>query len=99
MALPGAGFLHWFNLGAACYWADLRARAKEAYETALKLEEATPASGRADPVRLAEIAASHAVLALLTDGLVQQEHRSRALKLLALVGPQARTARLLSRWR
>ena len=48
VALPGASFLHWFNLGAACYWApDLRARAKEAYETALKLgEPARPASGR-----------------------------------------------------
>ena len=51
VALPGAAFLHWFNLGAACYWApDLRARAKEAYETAVKLgEQATSASGRADP--------------------------------------------------
>ena len=48
VALPGATFLHWFNLGAACYWApDLRARAKEAYETALKLGEPArpPAAG------------------------------------------------------
>ena len=97
VALPGAAFVHWFNLGAACYWApDLRARAKEAYETALKLGEPTPTSGRADSGLLAELAASHAVLALLTDGLERQEHRSRAFKLLALVGPHARDARVLS---
>ena len=30
VTLPGAAFLHWFNLGAACYWADFRTRAKEA---------------------------------------------------------------------
>ena len=39
VALPGASFLHWFNLGAACYWAPDRGRAKEAYETAVKLGE------------------------------------------------------------
>ena len=74
VALPGAAFLHWFNLGAACYWApELRARAKEAYETALKVgQPAQPASGRSDPVRLAELASSHAVLALLTEGSEQR---------------------------
>ena len=36
------------------------------------------------------------MLALLTDGSEQQEHRSRALKLLALIDPQARNARVLS---
>ena len=25
VALPGAAFLHWFNLGAACYWAPTSA--------------------------------------------------------------------------
>jgi Tfp pilus assembly protein PilF len=98
VALPGATFLHWFNLGAACYWVpDLRARAKEAYATTLKLgEPASPASGRADPVLVANLADSHAVLALLTDGSEQQEHRSRALHLLALVGPLARDANVLA---
>jgi len=97
-ALPGAAFLHWFNLGAARYWTpDLRARAKEAYENALKLgEPASSASGRTDPGLQAELASSHAVLALLTDGLEKQAHRGRALTLLELVGPQARDARVLS---
>ncbi len=47
VALPGATFLHWFNLGAACYWApDLRGRAKEAYATAIKLGEQARATAR-----------------------------------------------------
>ncbi len=70
VALPGATHVHWFNLGAACYWApDLRARAKEAYEMAVKLGEQTRASsGRPDPSLLAELASGYAVLALLTAG-------------------------------
>ena len=53
-------------------------------------------SGRPELGLLAELAASHAVLALLTRGSEQQEHRNGALKLLALVGPLARDARVLS---
>jgi tetratricopeptide (TPR) repeat protein len=98
VALPGATFVHWFNLGAARYWTpDLRARAKEAYETALKLgEPASSVSGRTDPALLADLASGHAVLALLIDGSEKQTHRSRALTLLELAGPQARDARILT---
>ena len=40
VALPDAAFLHWFNLGAACYWVpEMRGRAKEAYERAVALGE------------------------------------------------------------
>ncbi|HEX5070106.1 MAG TPA: protein kinase [Vicinamibacterales bacterium] len=89
VALPGATSTHWFNLGAACYFADQRPRAKQAYETVLKLSEpASPVSGRPNVDLLATIADSHAVLALLTDGSEQQQHRSRAFNLLAEIGPQ-----------
>ena len=94
VGLPGATFLHWYNLGAASYWADRRARAKEAYETALKLGEA--AGGRAAPGLQSQLAASHAVLALLTDGAEREEHQSRARALLALIDPQTRDANVLS---
>jgi serine/threonine protein kinase/Tfp pilus assembly protein PilF len=92
VALPGATHVHWFNLGAACYWApDLRARAKEAYEMAVKLGEQTRASsGRPDPSRLAELASGYAVLALLTEGAEAEAHRGRAHKLL----PQIQTPQL-----
>ena len=57
VALPGASFLHWFNLGAACYWAPDRGRAKEAYETAVTLgEQARAAAAGVDPARLADLA-------------------------------------------
>jgi len=97
VGLRGATFVHWFNLGAACYWADLRPRAKQAYETVLKLgEQTSPTSGRSDPDLLGQLADSHAVLALLTEGSEQQEHRSRAFKLLAIAGPQAKSPSLLA---
>jgi serine/threonine protein kinase/Flp pilus assembly protein TadD len=98
VALPGASFLHWFNLGAACYWVpDLRGRATQAYETAVKLGEQTrTATGRIEPSRLAELASGHAVLALLTTGPEADEHRSRALKLLALIEPPSRDPGVLS---
>jgi len=97
VVLPGATLVHWFNLGAACYWADQRVRAKQAYETVLKLgEQTSPTTGRPDPGLLAQLADSHAVLALLTEGSEQQEHRSRAFKLLAIVGPQAKSPSLLA---
>ena len=97
VALPGASFVHWFNLGAACYWAPDRARAKEAYETAVKLgEQARAASARVDPAGLAELASGYAVLALLSEGAAAQAHRSRALNLIAIIEQQPRDAGVLS---
>ena len=98
VALPGATFLHWFNLGAASYWAPDRRRAKEAYETAVKLgEQARAASNRVDPSRLAELASGYAVLALLSDG----RRRRRSIEpgrfnLIALIEQQPRDAGVLS---
>ena len=69
VALPGATFLHWFNLGAACYWAPDRGRAKEAYETAVKLGEAGASRrgrGRSRPP--GGLASGYAVLAQLPTG-------------------------------
>jgi tetratricopeptide (TPR) repeat protein len=86
VAFPGASFVHWFNLGAACYWApDLRARAKEAYLRAVALGEQTRATAGMDTPALADLASSYAVLALLTDGSIAEEHRARARRLLQLV--------------
>ena len=98
VALPGATFVHWFNLGAACYWApDLRGRAKVAYETAVKLGEQTRAESKMDASSLVELASSYAVLALLTEGSVAAEHRSRAHRILEIVEqPQPRDAAVLS---
>ena len=98
VALPGATQVHWFNLGAACYWApDRRARAMEAYEMAVKLGEQTRASsGRADPSRLAELASGYAVLALLTAGAEAEAHRDRAHKLLPLIQTPQIDASVLS---
>jgi serine/threonine protein kinase/Flp pilus assembly protein TadD len=97
VALPGATFVHWFNLGAACYWAPDRRRAKEAYETAVKLgEQARAASNRVDPSRLAELASGYAVLALLSESATAREHRKRALELIALIEQQPRDAGVLS---
>ena len=56
----------------------------------------TSALGRSDPDLLGQLADSHAVLALLTEGSEQQEHRSRAFKLLAIAGPQAKSPSLLA---
>ena len=90
VALPGATFVHWFNLGAACYWApELRGRAKVAYETAVTLgEQARAATSKMDSSSLLELASSYAVLALLTEGSVAEEHRGRARKILELVEQQ-----------
>ena len=97
VALPGATFVHWFNLGAASYWAPDRGRAKAAYETAVKLgEEARAASNRVDPSRLAELASGYAVLALLSDGAAARDHRNRALQLIAMIEQQPRDAGVLS---
>ena len=97
VALPGASFVHWFNLGAACYWAPDRGRAKEAYETAVKLgEQARTAAAGVDPARLADLASAYAVLAQLSAGPEAQEHRSRAFNLIALIEQQPRDAGVLA---
>ena len=99
VALPGATSVHWRNLGAACYWVpDLRGRAKEAFENAVTLgEHARAASTRADPAGLADLASSHADLALLSEGAKAEDHRRQARKILDLVEQQQpRDAGLLS---
>jgi len=97
VALPGASFVHWFNLGAACYWAPDRGRAKEAYGTAVKLgEQARSASARVDPSGLAELASGYAVLALLSTGPEAQARRSRAYTLIAIIEHQPRDAGVLA---
>ena len=97
VALPGATFLHWFNLGAACYWApSMRARAKEAYATAIKLGEAARTTERVEVLRLVELASAYAVLGLLTEGRDAQQYRSQAHKLLATVEQPPRDASLLA---
>ena len=88
VALPGATFVHWFNLGAACYWAPgMRGRAKEAYAAAIKLGEAARATDKVEPLRLVELASAYAVLGLLTEGREAQQYRSQAHKLLATMEP------------
>jgi tetratricopeptide (TPR) repeat protein len=97
VALPGATFLHWFNLGAACYWApELRGRAKDAYATAIKIGEQVRGTGKIEPLRLVELASAYAVLALLTEGREAQQHRNQAYKLLATIEQPPRDATLLS---
>jgi eukaryotic-like serine/threonine-protein kinase len=97
VALPGATFLHWFNLGAACYWApDLRGRSKEAYATAIKLGEQARATGKVEPLRLVELASGYAVLGLLSAGSEAQQHRNQAYRLLATIEPPLREAGLLA---
>ena len=98
VALPGATIVHWFNLGAACYWApDRRGRAKVAYQTAVKLgEEARASSGRVDPSSLAELASGYAVLALLTDRGEALAYRTRARHLLPLIEQEKLSAELLA---
>ncbi len=99
VALPDATFVHWFNLGAACYWApDMRGRAKEAYERAVALgEEARSAAPKVDASFLTELASGYAVLALLTPGPAAEVPRQRARKILEIVEQQQpRDASLLS---
>jgi tetratricopeptide (TPR) repeat protein len=97
VALPGATFTHWFNLGAACYWApDLRGRAKEAYATAVTIGEQARGTGKIEPLRLVELASAYAVLALLTEGRESQQHRDQAYKLLATIEPPPRDATVLA---
>jgi serine/threonine protein kinase/Flp pilus assembly protein TadD len=97
VALPGATFVHWFNLGAACYWApDLRGRAKDAYAAAIKLGEHARAAGKVEPLQLVELASAYAVLALLTEGREAQQHRNQAYKLLALIEQPPRDATVLA---
>ena len=97
VALPGATFLHWFNLGAACYWApDLRARAREAYATAVKLGEQARTTEKVDPLRIVELASSHAVLALLTEGAEAKQHRDRAYRIVATIEEPPRDGNFLT---
>ena len=93
VALPGATFLHWFNLGAACYWAPERRRAKDAYATAIKVEEQARGTGRIEPLRQVELASAYAVLALLTEGREAQQHRNQAYELLATIEHRRATQR------
>jgi tetratricopeptide (TPR) repeat protein len=90
VAQPAAAFVHWFNLGAACYWAqDMRGRAKEAYEHAVALgEQARAAANKMDTSSLAELASSYAVLALLTEGPAAAAYRAQARKLVDLAEQQ-----------
>ena len=96
VALPGATFLHWFNLGAACYWAPERRRAKDAYATAIKIEEQARGTGKIEPLRQVELASAYAVLALLTEGREAQQHRNQAYELLATIEQPPRDATLLA---
>ena len=97
VVLPGATFLHWFNLGAACYWApDLKARAREAYAAAVKLGEQARTTEKVDPLRIVELASSHAVLALLTEGAEAKQHRDRAFKILATIEEPPRDGNFLT---
>jgi tetratricopeptide (TPR) repeat protein len=96
-ALPNATFLHWFNLGAACYWApDQRARAREAYVMAIKLGEQTRATAKLDPLPLVELASAYAVLGLLSDGAEAEQHRRQAHKIIATIDPRPRDAHFLA---
>jgi serine/threonine-protein kinase len=89
VALPGAAFLHWFNLGAACYWApEMRGRAKEAYERAVALGEEARSATPKDASLLTELASGYAVLALLTPGPAAEAPRQRARKITELVEEQ-----------
>ena len=98
VALPGAGFLHWFNLGAACYWVpEMRGRAKEAYERAVALGEEARAATPKDLSLLTELASGYAVLALLTPGPAAEAPRQHARRILELVeAQQPRDASVLS---
>jgi tetratricopeptide (TPR) repeat protein len=98
VALPGATLVHWFNLGAACYWVpDLRQRAREAYQTAVKLGEATrAATNRIDVASLAELASGYAVLGLLTAGAEAQAFKTRARTLLPAIEQQKLDANVLA---
>ena len=97
VALPGATFLHWFNLGAACYWApDQRGRAREAYAMAVKLGEQARTTTKVDPSRLVELASAYAVLALLTEGANANQHRSQAYKRIAEIEQPPRDASTLA---
>jgi tetratricopeptide (TPR) repeat protein len=96
VALPGAGFAHWFSLGAACYWApSLKPRAKEAYEMAIKLGEHARTTSKVDALQIVELASAHAVLGLLSNGKEAQQHRNQAYRLLETV-EQPRGAGLLA---
>jgi tetratricopeptide (TPR) repeat protein len=97
VALPGATFLHWFNLGAASYWApDRRVRAREAYATAIKLGEQAREAAKSTPLDTADLASAYAVLALLTGGAEAKQHQARAHKLIETIGTPPRDGDVLA---
>ena len=90
VALPGATFLHWFNLGAACYWApDRRGAREEAYETAVKLGEQARAP-RPGSIRSARGAGLRVRGAGAADG---RRRKRRSIE----AGPQAASRRSSNR--
>jgi serine/threonine-protein kinase len=96
-AMPGAGFVHWFNLGSASYWApDRRARAREAYATAIKLGEQAREAAKSTPLDTADLASAYAVLAMLTDGEEAKQHQARAHKLIETIGTPPRDGDVLA---
>jgi tetratricopeptide (TPR) repeat protein len=96
VALPGATALHWFNLGAACYWVpDLRTRAKEAYAKTVELSEESRLAGKLDPTELVRLGSANALLARLTSGSEAQAFRTQAEKIIAGIDPRPRTADFL----
>ena len=53
VALPGASFVHWFNLGAACYWAPDRGTGEGGVRNGGQAGRAGASRrGRVDPARL-----------------------------------------------
>ena len=97
VALPGATFLHWFNLGAARYWVpDQRGRAREAYMAAIKLGEQSRAAAKPTASQLVELASAYAVLALLTEGADAKQHRDYANMIIAGIEQPPRSANFLA---
>ena len=84
VAMPGATYRLWANLGAASYFAPgLRERARVAYETAIKLGEEARDVTPKDIGIVAALADAHAVLALLSDKAGAATHAALARSLLA----------------
>jgi serine/threonine-protein kinase len=97
VSLPGAAFVHWFNLGAASYWApDRRTRAREAYATAVTLGEKARLAAKSTPLDTVDLASAYAVLAMLTEGTEAKQHQARAHKLIEMIGPPPRDGNVLA---
>ena len=63
---------------------------------AVKLGEQARTTTKVDPLRLAELASSYAVLALLTEGADANQHRSQAYKRIAEIEEPPGDASLLA---